>query len=30
MMFNNCGNMGLPLAALAFGRPGVAAMMRPI
>ena len=27
MMFNNCGNMGLPLAALAFGPPGLAAMV---
>jgi hypothetical protein len=27
MMFNNCGNMGLPLAALAFGAPGFAAMV---
>ena len=27
MMFNNCGNMGLPLALLAFGRPGLAAMV---
>ena len=27
MMFNNCGNMGLPLAALAFGQPGFAAMV---
>jgi predicted permease len=27
MMFNNCGNMGLPLAVLAFGRPGLAAMV---
>jgi malate permease and related proteins len=26
MMFNNCGNLGLPLAALAFGRAGLAAM----
>lgn len=24
MMFNNCGNMGLPLAVLAFGAPGLA------
>lgn len=24
MMYNNCGNMGLPLAALAFGRAGLA------
>ncbi len=27
MMFNNCGNMGLPLAALAFGQPGFSAMV---
>jgi len=27
MMFNNCGNMGLPLAALAFGQPGLSAMV---
>ena len=27
MMFNNCGNMGLPLAALAFGPPGFSAMV---
>jgi len=27
MMFNNCGNMGLPLAALAFGPPGLSAMV---
>src|SRR5258707_11794784 len=27
MMFNNCGNMGLPLAVLAFGRPGLAAIV---
>ena len=27
LMFNNCGNMGLPLALLAFGRPGLAAMV---
>lgn len=27
MMFNNCGNMGLPLALLAFGREGLAAMV---
>lgn len=27
MMFNNCGNMGLPLAALAFGAPGLAPMV---
>ena len=27
MMFNNCGNMGLPLAALAFGPQGLAAMV---
>jgi predicted permease len=27
MMFNNCGNMGLTLAVLAFGRPGLAAMV---
>jgi hypothetical protein len=27
MMFNNCGNMGLPLAVLAFGRPGLASMV---
>jgi len=25
MMFNNCGNMGLPLAALAFGQAGLSA-----
>jgi hypothetical protein len=25
MMFNNCGNLGLPLAALAFGREGLTA-----
>ncbi len=25
--FNNCGNMGLPLRVLAFGRPGLAAMV---
>ncbi|MCD6673262.1 MAG: AEC family transporter [Burkholderiaceae bacterium] len=25
MMYNNCGNMGLPLAALAFGAPGLSA-----
>lgn len=24
MMFNNCGNLGLPLALLAFGQPGLA------
>jgi hypothetical protein len=27
MMFNNCGNMGLPLAMLAFGPPGFSAMV---
>ena len=27
MMFNNCGNMGLPLAVLAFGEPGFSAMV---
>ncbi len=27
MMFNNCGNMGLPLAALAYGPPGFSAMV---
>ena len=27
MMFNNCGNMGLPLAALAFGQAGLSAMV---
>jgi predicted permease len=27
MMFNNCGNMGLPLAVLAFGQPGFSAMV---
>ena len=27
MMFNNCGNMGLPLAALAFGAGGLSAMV---
>jgi hypothetical protein len=27
MMFNNCGNMGLPLAVLAFGQTGLAAMV---
>jgi hypothetical protein len=27
MMFNNCGNMGLPLSVLAFGGPGFAAMV---
>ncbi len=27
MMFNNCGNMGLPLAALAFGQAGFTAMV---
>lgn len=27
MMFNNCGNLGLPLALLAFGELGLAAMM---
>ncbi len=27
MMFNNCGNMGLPLAVLAFGAPGFSAMV---
>ncbi|MBK7744467.1 MAG: AEC family transporter [Betaproteobacteria bacterium] len=27
MMFNNCGNMGLPLAALAFGQTGFSAMV---
>ena len=26
-MFNNCGNMGLPLAVLAFGQPGFSAMV---
>jgi hypothetical protein len=26
-MFNNCGNMGLPLAALAFGQAGLSAMV---
>jgi predicted permease len=26
-MFNNCGNMGLPLAVLAFGPPGFSAMV---
>lgn len=25
MMYNNCGNMGLPLATLAFGEPGLSA-----
>jgi predicted permease len=27
MMFNNCGNMGLPLAVLAYGAPGFSAMV---
>jgi predicted permease len=27
MMFNNCGNMGLPLAVLAFGQVGLSAMV---
>jgi len=27
MMFNNCGNIGLPLAALAYGAPGFSAMV---
>ena len=27
MMFNNCGNMGLPLALFAFGPIGVAGMV---
>jgi len=27
MMFNNCGNMGLPLAVLAFGSAGLSAMV---
>ncbi|HXF46386.1 MAG TPA: AEC family transporter [Burkholderiaceae bacterium] len=27
MMFNNCGNMGLPLAALAYGAAGLGAMV---
>ena len=27
MMFNNCGNMGLPLAVLAYGAPGLASMV---
>jgi predicted permease len=27
MMFNNCGNMGLPLAYLAFGQAGLSAMV---
>jgi predicted permease len=27
MMFNNCGNIGLPLAALAYGSPGFSAMV---
>ena len=27
MMFNNCGNMGLPLAYLAFGQTGLSAMV---
>jgi len=27
MMFNNCGNMGLPLAVLAFGQYGLSAMV---
>ena len=27
MMFNNCGNMGLPLAVLAFGQAGFSAMV---
>ena len=27
MMFNNCGNMGLPLAVLAFGEAGLSPMV---
>jgi len=27
MMFNNCGNMGLPLASLSFGQQGLSAMV---
>jgi hypothetical protein len=27
MMFNNCGNMGLPIAYLSFGQPGLSAMV---
>jgi predicted permease len=27
MMFNNCGNIGLPLAALSYGQPGFSAMV---
>jgi predicted permease len=27
MMFNNCGNIGLPLAVLAYGQPGFSAMV---
>jgi malate permease and related proteins len=27
MMFNNCGNLGLPLSVLAFGQPGFSAMV---
>src|SRR5215203_4675588 len=27
IMFNNCGNMGLPLAVLAFGQQGFSAMV---
>jgi predicted permease len=27
MMFNNCGNLGLPVAALAFGQAGLSAMV---
>src|SRR6476661_2702051 len=27
MMFNNCGNMGLPLAVLAYGQQGLSAMV---
>lgn len=27
MMFNNCGNLGLPLAVLAFGQAGLSAMV---
>jgi len=27
MMFNNCGNLGLPIAALAFGQAGLSAMV---
>ena len=30
MMFNNCGNMGLPLAALAFGPSGFSAMVAAV